>query len=264
MPITKASSSAVAPGAKGELVVGSATNDSAILSVGSTNQTILADSTQTTGIKWAASPQSLMTATGDTLYASAANTPARLGIGSNGQFLTTNGVTPSWGAAPSSEGFTLISSTSLSGTSVTVSSIPATYKHLMIVFQKVFCNSNDYPLKFRLNSDSGANYNWNGFYSYSGLNASASTGQDDFFPFNRMRNEASTNLNLFATYWIYNYTSSTNKGLQGISYSADSGGTVAGSNVYGNYNSSSAITSVTAIAGGVNFSGGTMYVYGVN
>jgi hypothetical protein len=96
MPISKASSSAVAPGAKGELVVGSATNDSAILSVGSTNQTILADSTQTTGIKWAASPQSLMTATGDTLYASAANTPARLAVGSTGQVLTVSGGVPTW------------------------------------------------------------------------------------------------------------------------------------------------------------------------
>lgn len=54
MPITKASSSAVAPGAKGELVVGSATNDSAILAVGSNNTVLTADSSTATGLKWAA------------------------------------------------------------------------------------------------------------------------------------------------------------------------------------------------------------------
>lgn len=53
MPITKASSSAVAPGAKGDLVVGSATNDSGILAVGSTNQVLTVDSSTATGLKWA-------------------------------------------------------------------------------------------------------------------------------------------------------------------------------------------------------------------
>jgi hypothetical protein len=54
MPITKASSSAVAPGAKGELVVGSATNDSAILAVGANDTVLTADSSTATGVKWAA------------------------------------------------------------------------------------------------------------------------------------------------------------------------------------------------------------------
>ncbi len=54
MPITKASSSAVAPGAKGELVVGSATNDSAILAVGANGTVLTADSAEATGMKWAA------------------------------------------------------------------------------------------------------------------------------------------------------------------------------------------------------------------
>jgi hypothetical protein len=41
----------------------------------------------------------LTTTTGDIIYASAANTPARLGIGSSGQVLTVSGGVPSWGAA---------------------------------------------------------------------------------------------------------------------------------------------------------------------
>jgi hypothetical protein len=53
MPITKASGNAVAPAAKGDLVVGSATNDASILSVGSNDQVLTADSSTATGLKWA-------------------------------------------------------------------------------------------------------------------------------------------------------------------------------------------------------------------
>jgi len=54
MPITKASGNSVTAAAKGDLVVGNATNDSGVLSVGSNNQVLTADSSTATGLKWAA------------------------------------------------------------------------------------------------------------------------------------------------------------------------------------------------------------------
>jgi hypothetical protein len=61
MPITKASSNAVAPAAKGDLVVGSATNDSGVLSVGANDTVLTADSSTATGLKWATPASGSMT-----------------------------------------------------------------------------------------------------------------------------------------------------------------------------------------------------------
>jgi hypothetical protein len=52
MPISKASSNAVAPAAKGDLVVGTTTNDSGILGVGSNGDTLVADSSQSLGLRY--------------------------------------------------------------------------------------------------------------------------------------------------------------------------------------------------------------------
>jgi hypothetical protein len=60
------------------------------LPVGTTNQTLIVDSTQTTGLKWAASPQSTLSAKGSLVSASAANTLAELTVGSDGQTLVAN------------------------------------------------------------------------------------------------------------------------------------------------------------------------------
>ena len=54
MAITKATASSIAPAAKGDLVVGSATNDAGVLAVGTNTHILVADSTETLGMKWAA------------------------------------------------------------------------------------------------------------------------------------------------------------------------------------------------------------------
>ena len=54
MAITKATASSIAPAAKGSIVVGSATNDAGVLAVGTNAHILVADSTETLGMKWAA------------------------------------------------------------------------------------------------------------------------------------------------------------------------------------------------------------------
>ena len=58
----------------------------------------------------------LLTTTGDTYYASAASTPARLGIGSTGNVLTVAGGVPTW-AAPAG-GFVGVSAAGSQSTTV--------------------------------------------------------------------------------------------------------------------------------------------------
>jgi hypothetical protein len=73
------------------------------------------------------------TTLGDIEYRSAtANTNTRLGIGSNGQYLTITGGVPAWGAI-SAGGMTLLSTTTLSGATVTISSINQTYNDLVFI-----------------------------------------------------------------------------------------------------------------------------------
>jgi len=83
--------------AKGDLIAGQANDTPVRFAVGPDGQVLIADSASPLGLKWG--PQSgggggggidpaIFDAKGDVLVASAPDTPARLGVGSNGQVLT--------------------------------------------------------------------------------------------------------------------------------------------------------------------------------
>jgi hypothetical protein len=102
----------------------------------------------------------LLTTTGDTFYASAAATPARLGVGSTGQVLTVASGIPSW-ATPSSGAVTLIGTTTLGSAAadITFSSISGSYQNLTMICQlRSTSSSNQANLQIQLNGDTGSNY----------------------------------------------------------------------------------------------------------
>jgi hypothetical protein len=69
--MTKSRSNAVAPNAKGTLVVGNGTDASTTLAVASTAGYLLTvDSAEATGLKWAAVPSTTPTAVGASAYKS--------------------------------------------------------------------------------------------------------------------------------------------------------------------------------------------------
>ena len=94
--------------------------------------------------------KTLTTTTGDMIYASSANTPARLGVGSTGQVLTVSGGVPAW-VAPAGGGkvlqvvsattttSTVSNSTSFADTALSCSITPssASSKVLVLVTQRI-------------------------------------------------------------------------------------------------------------------------------
>jgi hypothetical protein len=98
------------------------------------------------------------TTLGDIEYrSSTANTNTRLGIGSTGQVLTVTSGVPSWATPAAGGGMTLLSTTTLSGTTTTISSINQTYTDLIIRIYGVTTNSNTQDIICGMNGTTGAN-----------------------------------------------------------------------------------------------------------
>ena len=101
--------------------------------------------------------KSTLSTTGDIYYASSANTPARLGIGSTGNVLTVASGIPSWAAPAASGGMTLIQETVASTSSgIDFNTISGSYKQLMLVWSGVEHSGSGsaFPIRFNSNSNS--------------------------------------------------------------------------------------------------------------
>jgi hypothetical protein len=204
----------------------------------------------------------LLTTTGDIMYASSASNPARLGIGSSAQVLTVAAGVPSW-ATPSSGGMTLISTTSLSGASVTISSIPATYKDLRLVIRDLLPATDNAILDMRLNGDSGA-----GRYKrrkITDLDGSTTFDQDKFANVtNDVDNAVTSNLyiiNFFDyantdTWKLGNHNCISVDKTTNTNVVFDSGNLI--------YNQTTAISSMTLFMRTGNITSGTALLYGVS
>lgn len=107
-----------------------------------------------TGSAWEL--QNPITTQGDLIVGGSGGVPSRLGIGANGQVLASDGTTAEWVDAVSG-GLALISSSSLSGSSVSITSIPGTFKYLLLTLEGVQGTVGEF-VQMRFNNDSGSNY----------------------------------------------------------------------------------------------------------
>ena len=183
---------------------------------------------------------------------------ARIPVGANDTVLTADSAQAlgvKW-ATPSSGGFTLISTTTptVSTSVVTLSSIPGTYKHLLLSMQGIDSSgtsSNNIAVTFNGNTstvyDSNTGVNLSSFDGFRVVGTSGG-GQGGNMP-------------------LYNYASANFKAYfsQSASYNAagDTGGTL--SNL-GLFRSTSAISSITLTLGGgaTYLANGSIFLYGMS
>ena len=108
----------------------------------------------------------IVDAKGDVIAATAADTVARLAVGANNTVLTADSAEATglkW-AAPSSGSWTLITQQNPSNAnSVNFTSIPQTYKHIMLEWVGAYQTSAVQSYNVRINNDSGSNYSMNAF-----------------------------------------------------------------------------------------------------
>jgi hypothetical protein len=202
------------------------------------------------------------TTLGDIEYRSAtANTNTRLGIGSDGQYLTITSGVPAW-AAISVGGMTLLSTTSLSGTTTTVSSIDQTYNNLAIIVQGATWGTGNSIPQFRFNG--GTNILATGV-QYKNTTTSLHTTTSIF----NINNNSQINNNADNVYnfEITNYANTTrHKGVKHFcTTNVDDGGTIVyAQNQLGSIKTNSAITSFSVTTNdGYTFDGGQILIYGV-
>jgi hypothetical protein len=203
-------------------------------------------------------------AKGDLVAGTGADAFARLGVGANDTVLTADSTAATglkW-ATPASGGMTSIASGSLSGSSVTISSIAGTYKNLQLLLRNPFGAPNYGSFKLHFNSDTGSNYSGGGTTNNQGtwtvptLLSQVSTGTGTYVSL------------ATAVFNFFDYAGTTSRKTYNMFYGAQ-GGTL-GSTYYSSilntftYNSNSAITSITLTPENSPWTGGTYILYGVN
>jgi len=161
-----------------------------------------------------------------------------------------------WSTAASG-GMTSIASGSLTGSSVVLSSIPATYKNLQLILRDVFITGTG-TLNLKLNSVT--NYNLLRYVaSGSAISSDALTGNGNFsLGYNNVKTSDNNSCWVIN---IYDYTNSVAKEINALISYQNSGSAEDFMNYNGNAVMSAAVTSITLA--GVTFAGGTYELFGV-
>jgi hypothetical protein len=203
-------------------------------------------------------PDSLLTTKGDLIAATGASTPARLAVGSNDQVLIADSTAATgikWGT-PSSGGMTLLSTTTLSGSTTTVSSISGAYTNLMINILNPVMSA---PAAIYFKPNNVAQAIFNGVRYTTSAAVFVQNGTMDL---SEGANIDNTGGGTCYTVILNNYATGNRKPCQWYGEHITSGSykCVIGG---GAHYTTSAITSIALTLSTGTFSGGTVEIYGV-
>lgn len=155
--------------------------------------------------------------------------------------------------------------TTLTGASVSVSSIPSTYNYLYGVVENFKPATDTVHLRMRFNNDSGANRYWYEptFALQNDVGLNHSFGDTAFYISATSDNSSADGIIVF---YVYNYANTTTWKFYNSMAITNNSSTTTNSNYLtttGVYNQTSAITELNFFPGSGNFTSGTLYLYGV-
>lgn len=157
-------------------------------------------------------------------------------------------------------GMTLLSTTTLSGASVTISNIPSTYKSLVGYVTNLLPATDATFLYLRANSDSGSNY------LLPTVSADAQAMNVDRWTLSPAVDSGVATAG-FGKFEIYDYASTTHWKLMKYSFLANNQTTTTQINFrfsHGVWNQTTAISSLQLLMSSGNLTSGTLLLYGVN
>lgn len=202
-------------------------------------------------------PKTIVDAKGDLIAGTAADTVSRLAVGTDGQLLTADSTQTTgikWSDAPNG-GMTLLSTTTLTGTTVSVTGISGSYKHLFCIVNDATNSATGGNIQIGVNSG-GNNY----FYLWKlngGAAGTASANQYGILVSPPGSGKGT------GSFWIYNYANASY-------WKSFSSNFIAGTSAYSHYSTgggialTNAITSIQLVESGTGFAAGQLLIYGVN
>jgi hypothetical protein len=234
---------------------------------GTTGQVLSKASNTDMDFTWATDasgiPATIFDAKGDIIAATAADTASRLAVGANNTVLTADSSTATglkWATPAAGGGMTLISTTTLSGASVTLSSIPSTYYNLQLVIERATNSTADGKIFIDLNS-----YNDND--RAAGVDAGTAFTYGYGAKLQSQNAYSRSNADNGQVFILYNYTSTTtySKPFFWGGYYFTSGSTASAFTTSGVAlaQSAAAVSSIKVSNTGGNWAGGTITLYGV-
>lgn len=240
--------------AKGDLLVGTGAGTLATQTVGANGTVLTANSAQADGVEWAAPVAELPSQTGQ-----------------SGKYLTTNGTAPSWGTI-SAGGMTLLSTTSMSGSTTTVSSISGAYKKLVVYVTNFYPSGATAQMSLYMNGFNSGNPYYGvqfGTRNSSGFNATGMSNNSGFnltAGFSNYIINSSTQNFLVITIEDYANTNSRKIVSWQIGATNDAGATVNAFGVGSNYGDifTSAISSLSFNTNDGSWTAGSIRVFGVS
>ncbi len=150
--------------------------------------------------------------------------------------------------------------TTLTGASVTIGSIPATYYDLQLVVVNYLPATDGQNLVLRVNNDSNANRH----YNITAINTENSSFNNTYWEIGAgVDNATAQSLNIVR---IFDYANTTTWKMAQTNYLSNHNTTATNNNLgirQHGYNQTGAISSIVLLNASGNFTSGTAYLYGV-